>query len=505
MSILLHIAERVLNTPLLVHPDKLPLVLAVLEGRLPIAAASEEFSAEAERRIALLPADAQAIMRGPVDASRFAGSPVGAGGQYLDYAVTADGVALIPVIGSLVNRGAWLGVNSGKTSYEGLQHQVRQAAADPNVKAILLDIASGGGEATGAFETASIVREAAAQKPVTALVNGMAASAAYAIAAGASTIVTTETGVVGSIGVVMMHADYSRKLEKDGVTPTLIFAGAHKVDGHPFAPLADDVRTDLQKEVDQFYSLFVQSVAAGRKQLSPAAIRATEARTFIGADAVAAGLADSVGTFDQVLADLSRGLSGRSNVLKGPTMNDKTGAAAASPTANVAPTSVAELQAAFPALCSSIAIDAATGERNRILGIQGLDAAGHGTLIADMVADGKTTPAEAALRVNQAQKAARGQHATSDRRRRKDDRRRRRSADRGRRADRTTRGDRRLDAGRLVGRIQGQRRSATRVSDRSRLCRVQKGRGRRQVQDPHQVKRARSIDRDADPRRKLHP
>jgi signal peptide peptidase SppA len=412
MSLLLHIAERVLNTPLLVHPDKLPLVLAVLEGRLPIdAAASAEFSADAERRIALLPAEAQAILRGPVDASRFVGSAVGAGGQYLDFAVTADGVALIPVIGSLVNRGAWLGVNSGKTSYEGLQHQVRQAAADPNVKAILLDIASGGGEATGAFETAAIVREAAAQKPVTALVNGMAASAAYAIAAAASTIVTTETGVVGSIGVVMMHADYSRKLEKDGVTPTLIFAGAHKVDGHPFAPLADDVRTDLQKEVDQFYSLFVQSVAAGRKQLSPAAIRATEARTFIGADAVAAGLADSVGTFDQVLADLSRGLSGRSNVLKGPTMTNPTGAAAASPTANPTPTSTADLQAAFPALCSSIAIDAATGERNRILGIQGLDAAGQGTLIAEMVADGKTTPAEAALRVNQAQKAARGQHA----------------------------------------------------------------------------------------------
>lgn len=404
MSLLLHIAERVLNRPLLVHPDKLALVLAVLEGRIPIDAAA--IGAEAEARIAAMPAEAQAVLRGPAPAaSRFVGAFDAAGN-----AVTQDGVAIIPVIGSLVNRGAWLGVNSGKTSYEGLQHQIRAAAADPAVKAILLDIASGGGEATGAFETAAMVRAAAAQKPVTAIVNGMAASAAYAIAAAASTIVVTETGLAGSIGVVMMHADYSRALDKAGITPTMIFAGAHKVDGHPFAPLDKGVAADLQAEVDKFYALFVQSVAASRKQLSAAAIRATEARTFIGVDAVAAGLADSVGTFDQVLADLSRGAR-RST--EGPTtMTNPTGAAAAIPaTVNASIATLVEMQAAYPALCSALAIEAASAERARILGIQGLEAAGHGALISEMALDGKTTPAEAALRVNQAQKLARGQHA----------------------------------------------------------------------------------------------
>jgi signal peptide peptidase SppA len=298
MSALLHIADRVLNRPLLLHPDKAPFILGILEGRFPLGDASELRSL-ADERIAELPADARRAFRGPQpQASRF----VGDGDTRIPYVRTKTGVAVITITGGLVNRGAWIGAYSGLTSYEGIKHQLAAALADPKVFAILLDIESPGGEAVGAFEAADAVRQAAARKPVVAVVNGMAASAAYALASGATRIITTPTGVVGSIGVILLHADFSRALDKAGITPTLIFAGAHKADANPFEPLLDPVREDLQREVMQFYEMFVSSVATGRPALSPAAIRATEARVFIGAEAVKAGLADEVGTFESVLA-----------------------------------------------------------------------------------------------------------------------------------------------------------------------------------------------------------
>jgi capsid assembly protease len=319
MTMLLRIAERVINRPLLVHPDKLPLILGVLEGRIPLGDVTPLREA-AEENIDAMPEGAQLVMRGPAPhASRFVGSALDEDPETgkktgLPYKRTTDGVAVITITGSLINRGAWVGASSGETSYEGIQHQIAMAARDPRAKAILLDIESPGGEAVGAFEAAAAIRAAAAQKPTTAIANGMTASAAYALASGAQRIVATPTSLVGSIGVVMLHADYSRFLDKKGVTPSLIFAGAHKIDGNPFEPLSAGVREDLQREVNQYYDLFVETVAAGRRLMSPASIRQTEARTYIGRDAVDARLADEVGTFDEVLADLTNRGRGRITV-----------------------------------------------------------------------------------------------------------------------------------------------------------------------------------------------
>jgi signal peptide peptidase SppA len=296
---LIRIADRVLNRPLMILPDKLALIATVLEGRIGIDAS--EFKEK----------DFEAMLREGPSASRFIGDaervdPNNPRSQ-IKYTVS-NGVAIINVLGSLVNRGAWLGAASGMTSYEGLAFQIEDAGRNPKVTSIILDIDSPGGEAVGAFEIADKVRSVAKSKNVTAVVNGMAASAAYAIASAANTIVSTGSGVSGSIGVVLMHADYSGRLQQKGIRPTLIHAGAHKVDGHPYEPLPDSVRADLQAEVDQFYSLFVSSVAKGRKgRMTENAVRSTEARTYIGKAALEAGLVDAIGGFETVLADLSRG------------------------------------------------------------------------------------------------------------------------------------------------------------------------------------------------------
>jgi signal peptide peptidase SppA len=298
MTLLLHIADRVLNRPLMILPDKLTLIASILDGRIGIDSSS------------LGGVEAEYLKKAAPGASRFVGNyepidPKNPGAGRKPYRTTPDGVAVIGVIGSLVNRGGWIGAYSGMTSYEGLKHQLAAAARDPSVSSILLDMDSPGGEAVGAFEAADAVRAAAAIKEVVAVVNGMAASAAYAIASAATRIVTTSSGISGSIGVVMLHADYSKRLENEGIRPTLIFAGARKVDGNPYEKLTAEVKGELKAEIDRFYDLFVSSVAVGRSGMTEDAIRATEARTYIGADAVAIGLVDAVGSFESALAELT--------------------------------------------------------------------------------------------------------------------------------------------------------------------------------------------------------
>lgn len=277
---LYNIADRVLNRPLLIHPMKAELILHVLEGRLPLEGAD----------------------LGPLspEASRFAGAMSASRTFKID-----GGVAIVSVVGSLVNRGAWIGAYSGATSYEGLAKQIGDAAADPAVKAIILDLDSPGGEATGMATVAAAVRDFASVKPIIAVVNDMACSAAYGIASQATEIVVSPTSVVGSIGVVLTHLDRSGELQSKGIKPTLIYAGAHKVDGNPFGPLSDAVKSDLQVEVAKFYDQFVSLVAQGRgDRLTEQHARATEARVFIGQEAIDRGLADRMASFDAVLASL---------------------------------------------------------------------------------------------------------------------------------------------------------------------------------------------------------
>lgn len=286
---LVNISERIFNTPLLIHPGKASVILGVLQDRLPQAIEIDESFSFSEDELEAL-ADSGAHSTDQV------------------YARTAEGVAIVPVVGTLVNRGAWIGANSGMVSYEGIRHQLNAAAADPKVKSILLDIQSPGGEAIGTAEIGQVISKLSESKPITTIANGMAASAAYWMGSQSNKIVNTRSGVLGGIGVVYMHTDVSAAMEQEGMKATFIYAGAHKVDGNPFGPLPDTVKADIQEEVDTMYKDFVWSVAKGRG-ISPQAVRDTEARTYIGSKAVDVGLADSVGSFDSVLAEMTRAAS----------------------------------------------------------------------------------------------------------------------------------------------------------------------------------------------------
>lgn len=206
-----------------------------------------------------------------------------------------DNVAVIPITGVLVHRGAWIGSYSGETSYEGIAAQIEAAASAQFCEGIALEIDSHGGEVAGCFDLADLIREVRETKPVQAFVADHAYSAAYAIASQADRIIVPRTGGVGSIGVICMHADYSRQLDEMGVKVTIIAAGQHKGDANPYEPLPDSVRDELEQEMESLRVLFAETVANGRgDRLSVEAALSTEARCLLASDAVASGLADEV-------------------------------------------------------------------------------------------------------------------------------------------------------------------------------------------------------------------
>ena len=203
----------------------------------------------------------------------------------------------------LIHRGGWIGQSSGQTSYEGIAAQIEAAAEDPAVRGLALEIDSFGGEVAGVFDLADRIRAIRGSKPVWAFIAEHAFSAGYALASQADRILLPRTGALGSIGVVVLHADMSGQLDQGGVRVTLVHSGQHKVDGNPYQPLPEAVRDDIQREIDVLRFLFAETVAAGRAgRLSQEAALATEAATFRGVDAVAAGLADEV-------TDLARGFA----------------------------------------------------------------------------------------------------------------------------------------------------------------------------------------------------
>jgi signal peptide peptidase SppA len=226
--------------------------------------------------------------------------------RYADkpYAVTDAGVGLLGVYGALVQRAGQMDANCMPlASYQRLQARFDAMQADPDVKAILMEYDTPGGEAAGNFQLAAHMLAQRAGKPVWAHVNEGAYSAGYSLAAAASRVVAPQTGDVGSIGVVMLHVDQSAKDAKAGLVYTYIHAGARKVDGNPHEPLSRAAKAGAQAAVDRLYDVFTTHVAQARG-MDLQAVRGTEAATYSAAEAKQLGLVDAIGTYAETLAEL---------------------------------------------------------------------------------------------------------------------------------------------------------------------------------------------------------
>lgn len=268
-----------------------------------------------------------------------------------------NGTLRIDVKGVLINDFPYQ-IADWLTGYEYVTRAVKRGLADPDVKRIALMVNSPGGTVAECFECADIIAKAGKEKPIYGFARDYAYSAAYALISATSHVHMTRTGGVGSIGVVTMHSDYSKRMDAMGVKVTFIYAGKHKVDGNPYEPLPEAVKDRMQAQIDELYEVFVSHVARHRA-MDESKVRETEADTFSATEATSNGLADTAGPLDEALASFEAEMS---NETESTTMSQDTDTSAT-------------LEAAVTAARAEGAREGATAERARINAILGSDEA----------------------------------------------------------------------------------------------------------------------------------
>jgi signal peptide peptidase SppA len=267
-----HIAQRLFNCPLMIARVKLETILGAIGPRLVLGVESAVSGSKHTRRA-------------------------------LD--ITPEGIAIVSISGTLVRRTQGLQAESGLTSYEAIEEEVLDAATDPAVRGILLDVDSPGGEAGGLPDLMDALKQAGELKPMWAVANDEAFSAAYGIATTAERIYLSRTGGVGSVGVIAVHLDHSQADASAGLAYTIFRGGQYKAEHNSLEPLTDHARQTLQAEVDRLHGMLAQMVAANRG-LSTDTIMATQAGLSFGPLAITAGLADAIGTLQDAHEELVR-------------------------------------------------------------------------------------------------------------------------------------------------------------------------------------------------------
>jgi signal peptide peptidase SppA len=219
------------------------------------------------------------------------------------------GIAVLPLYGIVTQRGNMVDDVSGPgtASTQQFSNILRAALQDETVSQILIDIDSPGGSVYGVAELADEIVIARAQKPVVAIANSLAASAAYWIGCSASEFYVTPGGEVGSIGVWQAHQDYSKAMDEAGVKTTLISAGKFKVEGNPYAPLDEEAQGFMQSRVDDYYAAFTKAVAKGRGVPISQVRDGMGQGRVLGADAaLASSMVDGIATFEDVVKKMRR-------------------------------------------------------------------------------------------------------------------------------------------------------------------------------------------------------
>ncbi|QIK13526.1 S49 family peptidase [Leclercia sp. 29361] len=359
-----HIASMAFNEPLMLEPAYARVFFCALAGQLGITRLTDTVSGatpgaeQIAEPLALFGDDEEMVPR----PSR-------------SYQIT-NGIAVLPVSGTLVSKTRSLQPYSGMTGYNGIIARLQLAMSDPGVDGILLDMDTPGGMVSGAFDCADIIARMRGIKPIWALANDMNCSAGQLIASAASRRLVTQTARTGSIGVMMAHSNYGAALKTQGVEVTLIYSGDHKVDGNPYEKLPKDVRDDFQTRIDATRRMFAEKVAA-YTGMSVQSVLDTEAAVFSGQESVDAGLAEELVNNTDALNVMRESLNKRKTISPGGNMEKVTTASAAAAdaiqaTASAEQTNTVESAAAVvasPAEVSAQVAAAVSAENGRIMGI----------------------------------------------------------------------------------------------------------------------------------------
>ena len=271
-----HIVRAIAETPWAIEPAKLAAICELVAHR---AAGHELTADEVQARIGAAPARRQPTATGTV--------------------------AVIPVFGVIAPRVNAMQDISGGTSVEQLSASLSDALMNPRVDAILLDVDSPGGSTGLITELAAEVRAARKTKPVWAIADTTAVSAAYWIASQADRLIVTPSGSVGSIGIILAHEDISQQLANEGINTTLITAGEHKGETSPYGPLSEEARAALQEQVDTFHAMFIADVATGRGVAVDTVRNGFgEGRMVLARQALEMGMVDGIDSFEATVTAL---------------------------------------------------------------------------------------------------------------------------------------------------------------------------------------------------------
>jgi len=333
-----------------------------------------------------------------------------------------NGIAVINISGVLTKRASFVDrLLFGTTSIDYYQELFLQAMSDKDVDVVILYISSPGGGVSGTPEFAKTIFESRGQKPIITYTDDIMASGAYWVGSAADKIyISGKTVEVGSIGVYMIHMDYSKMDEDMGIKTTEIVAGKYKRLASFNKELSKEGKEYLQSQIDFIYSVFVEDIAKNRNRTSDEVREGmAEGKIFIGEQAIMAGLVDGVSTLKELQVDIEE------NMLKlvfpgsGGGMGDMK---------EVSMIESKEIKEKYPEVYSSImeegrkmAMDdiekkileaKAEGvkeEMERIKGIFDLDNFGNDQITKEMMFDGKSTAGDAAIRYNNAEKALRSE------------------------------------------------------------------------------------------------
>lgn len=213
-------------------------------------------------------------------------------------------VAIIEARGPMFRYANVLTAISGATSYDIMRRDLQAALDDPSIRAIVLDLDTPGGTVSGADELAKAIYAARLRKPIVAYSGGTAASAGYWLASQASEIVISETAVLGSIGVRAVLTDTTEADRRAGKIEFI----SSRAPGKRTDLASDEGRARIQRTIDAMEDVFIAAVARGRGVGTDDVVaRFGGGDVLVGAAAVAAGMADRLGTFEQVIADLAEG------------------------------------------------------------------------------------------------------------------------------------------------------------------------------------------------------
>lgn len=347
------------------------------------------------------------------------------------------GVAVLEMAGVIAPKANLFTRVSGGATANLLQQQVNSMAADPKVKAVVIDMDSPGGNVLGVPALADAVRTLSAVKPTVAVSTGKMASAAYWIGSAANAVyLSGSTDMLGSIGVVATHT-YQPPAAGSAVT-TEITAGKYKRIASDTGPLTAEGQAYLQQQVDALYQVFVDAVASNRNaSVDDVLHHMADGRIFIGQQAINAGLADGFGTVDQLVEQLATNparfatrsraqfaarprpgkLPAATAAVPAPATHAAQPAATASATLQGDSMSPQEQAAAFaadhPEAATVLRQEGASAELTRIRGVRAQALPGHQALVDQLAFDGITTPADAAMAINAAERGKLAAQAAS--------------------------------------------------------------------------------------------